>query len=455
MNYSIIGGSDAGISAALRIKELDSNANVDIFLADEYPNYSICGIPFYLSKEITDLNTLAHRSIEEILSKGIGVHTNHMITSVDVQNNKITGNNKTYHYDKLLIGTGAKSITPPINGIDLPGVFTLRWIGDMIRIDEFISQHEVKKALIAGGGYIGLEMADALTRRGIKVTLAEAFPRVLTTVDKSFGEIVQKKLESNNVNVVVNTKIEKIESMNGDLKIHGTNGFKSEHQLVLIAVGVRPETSLVSNRFVEKGILNAIKTNREMETSIPGVYAAGDCIETFHALLQKNVYLPLGSTAHKQGRVAGENMAGGHAEYHGSLGSQVVKIFDLVVGRTGLNDRDCDKYGLPYRSVSSASWDHKQYYPGAKSLTTRITGNPETGQLYGAQIIGHTGSEVSKRIDIIATAIHNKYLVSQLNDLDLTYTPPLSSPWDPVQMAAQKWKRIIESEKRNNKPTTT
>jgi NADPH-dependent 2,4-dienoyl-CoA reductase/sulfur reductase-like enzyme len=440
MNYSIIGGSDAGISAALRIKEIDKHAQVDMFLADEYPNYSICGIPFYLSKEINHLNSLAHRSVEEILSKGIGLHTNHTIHSIDVANRQIAGNNRSYHYDKLLIGTGAVSLIPPIQGVDLPGVFTLRWIGDMLRIEEYILQHQVNNALIIGGGYIGLEMADALIKRGLRVTLVEALPQVLTSVDLPLAEMVRSKLQDNGVNVFVNTKIEEIESIPGKLKVHGTNDFGSENQLVLIAVGVQPETSLVHN--IEKGFKGAIKTNRKMETSVPNIYAAGDCIETYHAFLKENVYLPLGSTAHKQGRIAGENMAGGHVEYQGSLGSQVVKIFDLVVGRTGLNDKDCEKYNLPYRTVSSELWDHKHYYPGARQLTIRITGNPDTEELYGAQIIGHTGSEISKRIDIIATAIHNNYRVPQLNDIDLTYTPTLSSPWDPVQMAAQKWTTI-------------
>ncbi|MGB3778066.1 MAG: FAD-dependent oxidoreductase [Tunicatimonas sp.] len=206
---------------------------------------------------------------------------------------------------------------------------------------------------------------------------------------------------------------------------------------LLVGMGKLPQLTQAIG--LAMGVKGAIRVNRRMKTSLPNIYAAGDCVETYHRYLKINDYLPLGTTAHKQGRVAGENMVGGNAEFQGSLGTQVVKVFDRVAARTGLHDRDATRYELPHRTVQSTFDDHKAYYPGAKELTIRITGNTQTGELLGAQMVGHTGSEVAKRIDIFATALHHRMRIAELNDLDLSYSPPLSSPWDPVQMAAQAW----------------
>jgi NADPH-dependent 2,4-dienoyl-CoA reductase/sulfur reductase-like enzyme len=442
--YVLIGGSDAGISAALRIKELDPQAQVHLFLADEYPNFSICGIPFYFSREITDWTTLAHRTRQDILDHGIEVFSSHRVTAIDPENKTIKANNKTFAYDKLLIGMGAQSITPPIQGLDSKGVFTLRWIGEMLEIDDFIQREKVKKVTIVGGGYIGVEMAESLRLRGLEVDMVELLPTLLQTLDEPFGEKVGRELNNHGVRIHINTGIESILETKNGLIVNGSNHYKNDCQLVLVAVGASPNTKLAKLAGIELTQKGAIKTNRKMETNVPDIYAAGDCIATYHALLKQNVYLPLGTTAHKQGRIAGENMMGGNVTFKGSLGSQVVKIFDMVAGRTGLHDRDCSRFNISHKTVESKHWDHKVYYPGAELMTIRITGNPENGKLLGAQIIGSKKSEIAKRIDIFATAIHNDYTVEDLNHLDLNYTPPLSSPWDPIQMAAQEWIKSYE-----------
>lgn len=441
MKHVLIGGSDAGISAALRIKELDPRAQVQMFLADEYPNFSICGIPFYFSREITDWKTLAHRTRQDILDQGIEVFSSHWVSSIDPENKTITVDDKTFLYDRLLIGTGARSIRPPISGLGNKGVFTLRWIGEMLEIDQFIEREKVQKVTIVGGGYIGVEMADGLRLRGLEVDLVESLPTVLQTLDGPLGEIVGDELTKHGVNIHTYTRIERIEETSKGLLVQGSNGYKNECGSVLVVVGATPNTSLASSAGIRTNERGTIKTNLKMETNVPDIYAAGDCIETYHALLKENIYLPLGTTAHKQGRIAGENMVGGNVAFKGSLGSQVVKIFDQVAGRTGLHDRDCERFNIPHKTVGSEHWDHKVYYPGAERMRIRITGNPENGQLLGAQILGSKRSEIAKRIDIFATAIHNGYTVEELNHLDLSYTPPLSSPWDPVQMAAQEWVR--------------
>ncbi|MDZ7778178.1 MAG: FAD-dependent oxidoreductase [Bacteroidales bacterium] len=364
--YVLIGGSDAAISAALRIKELDAQTKVQLFLADEYPNFSICGIPFYFSREVTDWTTLAHRTRQDILDLGIEVFSSHWVSVIDPDNKTIRANDKTFEYDKLLIGTGAQSIKPPIQGLENKGVFTLRWIGEMLEIDGFIQREKVNKVTIVGGGYIGVEMADGLRLRGLEVDLVEFLPSVLQTLDEPLGEKVGQELNKHGVRVHTNTRIESIEQTKNGLIVHGSNHYKNDCQLVLVVVGASPNTSLATSAGIELTPKGAIKTNLKMETNVQDIYAAGDCIETYHALLKQYVYIPLGTTAHKQGRIAGENMTGGNVTFRGSLGSQVVKIFDLVAGRTGLHDRDCERFNIPHKTVESQHWDHKVYYPGAE-----------------------------------------------------------------------------------------
>ena len=444
LNLLIIGGSDAGISAALRAKELDPSTKVTMILKDSYPNFSICGIPFFISQEVKHWKNLAHRTKDDIESMGIHIKMNETVTSIDPENKSVTtqysnGGEATYSYDKLVIGTGAKSIVPPIDGMNQEGVFTLRWIGEMKTIDDYIVTKQVKKAIVVGGGYIGLEMADALVLRGVQVRLVEFAPNILTTVDRVLGEEVQAKLEAKGIQITTSTQVKSIQREKGKLLVSGSDNFEDTADFVLVAVGASPETELAKRIGIQTGIKGAIKVNELMETNLKDIYAAGDCVETWNALVQQYTYLPLGTTAHKQGRIAGENALGGKRSFKGSLGTQSIKLFDTVIARTGLNDRDAKRYGIPCLTIDKVYDDHKVYYPNAKDLRIRITGNPETGQLLGIQILGTHGTEVSKRVDIVAAAIYNGMMVEALNDLDLSYTPPLSSLWDPIQMAAQQW----------------
>ncbi len=444
----IIGGSDAGISAALRAREIDPSVEPTLVAADSYPNFSICGLPFYLSGEVTDWQSLAHRSRDEIEQAGIrlllkhramAIHTDgKIVLAVDAE-----GRTSELSYDRLVIGTGAESIKPAIEGIDLPGVFLLRWMEDSFALNTCLTEGNRQSALIVGGGYIGMEMADALSLRGLSVTVVESAETVLTTVDRPLGEQVAAELERHGVRVATGVGIEAIEDEGNSLTVQGTKGFRTSADLVLVAVGCRPSTTLAAGAGIETGLKNAIKVNRRMQTNIADVYAAGDCVETWHNLLKSYTYLPLGTTAHKQGRVAGENAVGGYREYAGSLGTQSVKIFDLVAARTGLRDIEAQEAGCDPFTDQFETWDHKVYYPGAERMTIRITGDRGSGRLLGAQIIGHRNSEVSKRIDVFAACLFNGMLVEDLNDLDLSYTPPLSSPWDPVQMAGQAWLKHV------------
>jgi NADPH-dependent 2,4-dienoyl-CoA reductase/sulfur reductase-like enzyme len=440
----IIGGSDAGISAALRAREIDHSLHVTVLVADDFPNYSICGLPFYLSGEIKDWHSLAHRGMEEIEKEGIQVLLSQRATLIDPKGKTVSsvdkkGNALVHPYDKLIIGTGAVSARPAIEGLDLPGVYFLRWMGDGMAIHDYLISHGPKSVTIVGSGYISMEMADALIYRGISVTVLARSGSVLKTVDPEMGGIIRKVLQDHGVNVIDQVQVSAIERDDETLVLRNNRGISLNADMVLVAVGSRPETALAEQAGVLTGAGGAIQVNRAMETNLPHIYAAGDCAETWHCLLDTTTYLPLGSTAHKQGRVAGENAAGGNAEFAGSLGTQVVKVFDRVVARTGLREMEAREAAFDPLTVEMETWDHKAYYPGATRMRIRITGDRHSGRLLGAQMIGHHSAEVSKRIDVLATAIFNGMSVEELGSLDLSYTPPLSSPWDPIQMSAQKW----------------
>ena len=443
-SFVIIGGSDAGISAALRARELDAQCAITLVIADRYPNFSICGIPYFLSGEVAQSDDLAHRKAADIEAQGIRLLLEHRATRLDPDAHVLEvqhpdGSLEQLAYDKLLLGTGAVSIRPNLPGIDLPGVFSLRWIGDTLKLAAFLDERRPRTALIIGGGYIGMEMAEALTHRGLAVTVVEAAPSVMTTLDPDLGEQVAAELGRHGVDVLTNTRVEAIEPHGDALVVHGSGGLKRHAALVLTVIGARPETTLGAAAGVETGLQGAFKVSSRMETNLADVYAAGDCVETWHRVTGAPAYLPLGTTSHKQGRIAGENAVGGTRDFQGSVGTQSVRLFGLVAARTGLHDADARAAGLNPLSVDSTHWDHKVYYPGAKRMLIRITGELWSGRLLGAQIIGAYGTEVSKRVDIVAAALHQGMNVEDLNDLDLSYTPPLSSPWDPVQMAAQAW----------------
>ena len=442
----IVGGSDAGISAALRARELAPDWQVTVAVADRFPNFSICGIPYFISKEIPEADNLAHRKADDIRALGVELLLGQRVERIDpaahlVMVRNADGEISEHRYDKLVIGTGANSIRPPISGLDLPGVFLLRWMGDALAFNDFLVTRTPKHVVIVGGGYIGLEMAEALRHRGIEVTIIEMAPSVMTTIDTDLGQKVGLELERNGVRLVMGQAVSSISEFDGKLRIDGANDFSCVADMILVAAGARPETALASAAGASLGFKGALAVNRRMETNLSDIFAAGDCVETWHRITQSNSYVPLGTTSHKQGRIAGENAVGGNRQFEGSLGTQSVRLFNYVVGRTGFHDRDAKNAGFDPLSVDSTVWDHKVYYPGAKEMIIRVTGDRASGRLLGAQIIGHTGTEVSKRIDIFAAAIHHGMSVEEVSDLDLSYTPPLSSPWDPVQMAAQAWSR--------------
>jgi NADPH-dependent 2,4-dienoyl-CoA reductase/sulfur reductase-like enzyme len=464
MHLVAIGGSDAGISAALRACELDPTTEVTVVVADAYPNFSICGIPYYVSGDVTHWRNLAHRTLDDLKAAGMQVRLNTRATTIDASGRRLhvvdeVGNEEELPYDQLVVGTGAVSVRPPIGGLTGPealgpadGVHLLHSMGDTFELMRTLEEAQPASAVIVGAGYIGLEMAEGLRARGLSVTQFEQLPEVLPTVDPSLGALVNAELTAHDITVRTGTTVKRIARASAgsagrfDVEAIDSAGtaLSAFADLVLVVVGVRPDTALAVSAGTALGVGGAIRVDRGMRTNLDGIYAAGDCVVTYHRLLGLT-YLPLGTTAHKQGRVAGENAVGGNREFAGSLGTQVVKIFDMVAARTGLRDLEARAGGFDPVTVEFEADDHKAYYPGSHRIRMRYTGDRTTGRLLGVQLFGHKHAEVAKRIDIAAAAIFNEMTVDELNELDLSYTPPLGSPWDAVQMGAQAWVRAQSS----------
>jgi NADPH-dependent 2,4-dienoyl-CoA reductase/sulfur reductase-like enzyme len=456
MHLVMIGGSDAGISAALRARELDASADVTVVVADAYPNFSICGIPYYVSGEVTHWRNLAHRTTADLEAAGLTLRLDSTARRIDVPGCKLLitssdGAEEVVSYDKLMIGTGAVPVRPPIGGLDRlgpgEGVHQLHSMDDTFAVMRTLEQRHPASAVIVGAGYIGLEMAEALTTRGLEVTQMEQLPEVLPTVDPQLGARAHAELASHGVKVLTGTTVRQVglagpgaeARLRVDAAADGA-AISEVADMVLVVTGVRPDTELAASAGAALGFKGTIAVDRGMRTSLPDIFAAGDCVVTHHRLLGET-YLPLGTTAHKQGRIAGENALGGSREFPGSLGTQVVKIFDQVAARTGLRDHEAAAAGFEPITVEAQADDHKAYYPGSNRITIRVTGDRATRRLLGMQLFGHRHAEVAKRIDIAATAIFHAMTVDAVSDLDLSYTPPLGSPWEAIQMATQAWER--------------
>jgi NADPH-dependent 2,4-dienoyl-CoA reductase/sulfur reductase-like enzyme len=464
MHLVVIGGSDAGISSALRARELDPTVDVTVIVADAYPNFSICGIPYYFSREVNPWQSLAHRTHADLEATGMQLRLDTLATRIDAASRQLTvrsadGKQSQIEYDELMVGIGASPSTAGIAGVGIggvgvggvgpdglgpdDGVHVLHSMGDTFALERYLDQHSPETAIIVGAGYVGLEMAEALTIRGLHVTQLQRGNEVLSTLDQQLGSLVHDELTRHGVEVVTGARVEAVNRTNGHLTVTGIeNGraYARTADLVLLVVGVTPNTSLLTEAGATTGPGGAVIVDDRMRTGLPNVWAAGDGVVTHHRMLGVT-YLPLGTTSHKQGRVAGENAIGGDARFAGSLGTQVVKVFDVVAARTGLRDQEAIATGhKPFSSTTIAD-DHKAYYPGAKPISIRITGATDTGLLLGAQMVGVRGAEIAKRIDTYATALHHSMTIESMSELDLSYTPPLGSPWDAVQIATQSWTR--------------
>ena len=432
MRVIIIGAVAAGTSAAAKARRNSEDIEIAIYDKDSFISYSGCGMPYYIGGEVENINELIPRDPEFFKKKyNVDIFIQHEVLSINTLEKKLeiknltTGNMIEDHYDKLIIATGAASMVLPISGADNINVFTLRNITDMNHIKSYISQNQPKTAAIIGTGFIGLEVCENLKNMGIEVTLIEKLPQVTPGLDSDMALYVRDCLVKNGVRVILEASISNITEEGVSL----SNGEFINAQMVLIAAGVKPVTDLAKKAGVELGITGAIKTDQKMETNLKDIYACGDCVEQFHIVTEKPVYRPLGSTANKTGRIAGDQVTGGKLTFRGILGTGIFKIFQMTIAQTGLTEKEARANGYDIVICHNIKPNKPEYMEG-KEMVIKAVADKKDGRLLGVQIIGYEG--VDKRIDVFVTAITYKAKVEDLFHLDLAYAPPFSTTKDPV-----------------------
>lgn len=432
MRILIIGAVAAGTSAAAKARRNSEAAEIIVYERDRFISYSGCGMPYFLGGDVARIEDLTPRNPAFFMAKyRVNVRTGHEVLSITPEKKIITVKNLETGevfddtWDSLILATGASAFTLPVPGADEKGVFTLRNINDMIRINEWIADQKPENAVIVGTGFIGLEVCENLVKRGIRVTLVEKLDQVTPGLDPDMAIQVRRHLEKNGVAVRTGATVTGVE--NGTVSL--ADGTRLPSGLTLIAAGVRPETRLAQSAGIALGVAGAIKTTARMETSIPGIFACGDCVEHTHIVTGKKVWRPLGSTANKTGRIAGDAVTGGSLEYRGTLGTGIFSVFSLAVAQTGLSEREAREAGYDVVVCHNIKPDRPEYL-GGKELTIKGIADRATGRMLGAQIVGEQG--VDKRIDVLATAITFGAKAEDLFHLDLAYAPPFSTTKDPV-----------------------
>ncbi len=439
----VIGGVAAGMSAASRAKRRNPDLEVIVLEKTEFISYGSCGLPYYISGLIDDHNKLVIIPPKVAREKrGIDVRLQHEAVEINTTEktvravNRHNGQEVFFPYDKLVVATGAGASRPPIEGMGLKHVFVLRTLNDGVALKSYLKSGKPKRAVIVGGGYIGLEMAEAFSAQGLQVTILEKLPSILGTTDEEITTIVEAELERNQVALYKNANIVAFEgNASGEVtSVLMEDGHRFETDLILVATGIKPHVQFAEAAGIQLGPTGAIAVNEKQETNVPDVYAAGDCAEALHLVTGKPAYIPLGPTANKQGRVAGENAAGGFGIFKGIVGTSVFKTFDLEVARTGLTATEAEREGFSFVTSTITDKCCAGYYPGASPITIKLVMNQENGRLLGAQMVGNHG--VSKRIDVFATALFKKMTVEEISQLDLSYAPPFAPVWDPILIAA-------------------
>lgn len=443
----IIGGVAGGASAAARLRRLSEKAEVVVFEKTGYMSYANCGLPYYIGDTITDKEDLTLQTPESFWDRfRVDVRVLHEVISINTDRKTVTVKNleseKVYEesYDKLIIATGAKPTVPNMQGIDNDKIFTLRSVEDTFKIKEYINRNNVRCVTIVGGGFIGLEMAENIKHLGLSVNLIQHGNHVLPPLDFDMATFVHSKLIENGVNLMLNTEVKEFEESDNSIISKTSNG-DVVSDMVILSIGVTPDTSLAKGAGLELGIKDSIKVNERMETSNPDIYAVGDAVEVKHFVTNTDSLIALAGPANKQGRIAADNICGGNNTYKGSQGSSVIKVFDMTIATTGINEDVAKKSGLNYEKIVLSPMSHASYYPGGNVMTMKVLFQKDNEKILGAQIVGYDG--VDKRIDVIATAIRAGLKASELAELDLSYAPPYSSAKDPVNMAGFIMENVI------------
>ena len=440
MKVVIVGGVAGGATAAARIRRLDEQAQIVVFERSGYISYANCGLPYYVGGVIADPAELTLQTPESFFARfRVIMKVRHEVTairpdrkSVSVRNLE-TGEAFEESYDKLILSPGARPTQPRLPGVGIDKVFTLRTVEDTFRIRAYIDDCHPKSAVLAGGGFISLELAENLRELGMEVTIVQRPKQLMNPFDADMASLLHNEMRRNGVKLALGHTVEGfVEKDNGvDVLLEGEAPLHAD--LVVLAIGVTPDTGLAKEAGLELGIKGSIVVNDRMETSVSDIYAAGDAVQVRHYVTGEATLLSLAGPANKQGRIIADNICGGDSRYHGSQGSSVIKVFDLTAATTGINETNARKAGLEVDTVILSPMSHAGYYPGGKLMTMKVIFEKGNGRLLGAQIIGYEG--VDKRIDVLATAIHARLRADQLKDLDLAYAPPYSSAKDPVNMA--------------------
>lgn len=440
MKVVIIGGVAGGATAAARIRRLDEQAEIVVFERSGFISYANCGLPYYIGGTIENKNALTLQTPESFLKRfRVKMNVHHEVTAIHPESKTVTvkdlenGKVFTENYDKLLLSPGAKPIRPNLDGIDSNRIFTLRTVEDTLRIKKFIDEHYTESAVVVGGGFIGIEAAENLRDLGINVTLVEASNQLMAPFDGDMASFIHAEIRKSGINLMLDTMVEDFadDDFGLDIKLKNSSALRTD--MVVMAIGVSPETTLAKDAGLETGIKGSIVVNDKMETSVPDIYAVGDAVQIKNFVTDADTLISLAGPANKQGRIAADNICGGDSRYTGGQGSSVIKIFDMTAAATGINEKTAKSLGIATDKVILSPMSHAGYYPGGKMMTMKVLFEKETYRLLGAQIVGFEG--VDKRIDVLATAIRAGMKAYELTELDLAYAPPYSSAKDPVNMA--------------------
>lgn len=436
MKVLIVGGVAGGASAAARLRRLDEKAEIIMFERGEYISFANCGLPYYIGGEINKKSALTLQTPQSFNSRfNVDVRVWNEVTAIDPEKKQVTvhnvqtGEDYTESYDELILSPGAAPLVPKMDGVDDPRVFTLRNIPDTVKIRDYVEEEFPESAVVVGGGYIGVEMAENLKKAGLKVTIVELADHVIAPLDGDMAAEVHRYLRDQGVELMLGKAVQSMEDKGGKLTLHLSEG-EIETDMVILSVGVRPDTALAQSAGLELNPKRAIVVNEHMQTSKEHIYAVGDAIEIVDFVTGKKGYVPLAGPANKQGRIAADNICGIKSSYKNTLGSSVLKIFDMTVAMTGVNERAAQAAGLDYDKVYTYSQSHASYYPGGHGISIKTLYEKGTGKILGAQLVGYDG--VDKRCDVIATAIRAGMTAYDLTELELCYAPPFGSAKDPV-----------------------
>lgn len=440
MKVIIVGGVAGGATAAARIRRLDEHAEITVYERSGYISYANCGLPYYIGDVITDPEELTLQTPESFFKRfRINMKIHHEVISILPECKTVSVKNLENgeifeeKYDKLILSPGAKPTQPRLPGVGIDKLFTLRTVEDTFRIKEYINKNHPKSAVLAGGGFIGLELAENLRELGMDVTIVQRPKQLMNPFDPDMASMIHNEMRKHGIKLVLGYTVEGFKEKDNGVEVLLKDNPSLQADMVVLAIGVTPDTVLAKEAGLELGIKESIVVNDRMETSVPDIYAAGDAVQVKHYVTGNDALISLAGPANKQGRIIADNICGGDSRYLGSQGSSVIKVFDMTAATTGINETNAKKSGLEVDTVILSPMSHAGYYPGGKVMTMKVVFEKESYRLLGAQIIGYEG--VDKRIDVLATAIHAGLNATQLKDLDLAYAPPYSSAKDPVNMA--------------------